>query len=492
MGIRALLVLAAFLFTLPACAQPGGVAEPAATGRFRVVFDPALQDEPYVGRVYVVVSKRQNPEPRSAMWNWYQPMQVLAVDVKAPVGGAVDVGPGALGFPKPFEEAAAGAMWVQAIARRNPDNPEPGQGEGDLYSDVEQVTFRPGEAGVKELRLSKVAREPKFRGSERIKEFSVRSAALSEFSGRERSIKAGVILPKGWTPGGSTKYPVLYFIGGFGGTHHAARQTAAMFAPDPNADRAIIVVPDPTCYRGHSVFADSANNGPWGRAFTEELLPAIDAEFRGNGSRYVTGVSSGGWASLWLAVAYPDVFRGIWSHCPDPVDFRDFQRINLYAKNANMYRDEKGERRPLARSGNRTTLWYDDFVAMETVMGPGGQIHSFEAVFSPKGEDGEPRELFDRATGDIDPVTAKAWEAYDINLIVERNWATLGPKLRGKLHVYAGGADTYFLEGAARLLKDTLSKLGSDADYQVIDGMVHTIHGPGVTAMFETIAKENP
>jgi hypothetical protein len=169
------------------------------------------------------------------------------------------------------------------------------------------------------------------------------------------------------------------------------------------------------------------------------------------------------------------------------VDFRDFQRIDLYAPGANMYRDAKGERRPLARQGENVILYYDDFVRQEAVMGPGGQIHSFEAVFSPRGADGEPRPLFDRATGAVDLTTAKAWEKYDIRLVLERNWATLGPKLKGKLHIYSGEMDNFYLDGAARLLKESLAKLGSDAEVVMVPGMGHGIHKPGVAAMFQTI-----
>ncbi|MFA6043648.1 MAG: alpha/beta hydrolase-fold protein, partial [Phycisphaerales bacterium] len=295
-------------------------------------------------------------------------------------------------------------------------------------------------------------------------------------------------------------YPAAYFITGFGGDHRSAFGLVSMVDRSPVADRCLIIVPDPTCGLGHSVFADSANNGPWGKALTEELIPAVEKQFHGPGNaaareagskRYVFGISSGGWSSLWLQVTYPDVFDGVWSHCPDPVDFRDFQRIDLHGMDANMYKDEKGERRPLARQSGKVTIWYDDFCRQETVLGPGGQIHSFEAVFSPR-EGGQPRALFDRATGAVDPVTAKAWEPYDIRLKLEREWPTLKEKLAGKVHIYAGQLDTFYLDGAVRLLKESLSTLGSDADVQIIDGMPHQIHPAGIKAMFETIDKENP
>ena len=162
----------------------------------------------------------------------------------------------------------------------------------------------------------------------------------------------------------------------------------------------IHVVLDPSCRTGHHVFADSENNGPCGHALIEELIPALEAKFRGlatPASRFVTGHSSGGWSSLWLQVSYPDFFGGVWSTAPDPVDFRDFQRIDLYAPKTSMFADAKGERRPIARQAGKPSLYYKPFSDMEVVMGRGGQLYSFEAVFSPKGTDGQPCKLLESA-----------------------------------------------------------------------------------------------
>jgi pimeloyl-ACP methyl ester carboxylesterase len=191
-------------------------------------------------------------------------------------------------------------------------------------------------------------------------------------------------------------------------------------------------------------------------------------------ARLLTGHSSGGWSSLWLQVTYPDVFGGTWSTSPDPVDFRDFQRIDLYAAGENMFRDRKGERRPIARMGKIPALWYDDFTRMDDVIGWGGQLGSFEAVFSPLDPDGRPRKLWDRSTGAVDPAVARAWEAYDIRLVLERNWPTLGPKLKGKLRVITGDVDTFYLEGAVKLLKESLDRLGSDAKVEIIPNRDHS------------------
>jgi S-formylglutathione hydrolase FrmB len=243
----------------------------------------------------------------------------------------------------------------------------------------------------------------------------------------------------------------------------------------------IWVVLDANCRLGHHVFTDGANNGPVGTALVTELIPHIEKKFRGIGtpqSRLVTGHSSGGWSSLWLQVAYPDTFAGCWSTSPDPVDFRDFQRINLYESGANFFFDPAGRVRELSRGDRGTTLTFKGFSAMDDQLGRGGQLTSFEAVFSPKGPDGQPKRLWDRQSGAIDPAVAKEWEKYDIRLKLEREWKTLGPKLAGKLHVWCGDVDTFFLDGAVRLLKKQLADLKSDAVVEMFPGKTHALVDP--------------
>jgi hypothetical protein len=172
-------------------------------------------------------------------------------------------------------------------------------------------------------------------------------------------------------------------------------------------------------------------------------------------------------------VTYPDFFGGVWSTSPDPVDFRDFQRVDIYDPKQNLFVDEKGESRPLARRGKDVLVRYKPFSDMEVVMGRGGQLFSFEAVFSPRGKDGKPAPLWDRTTGVIDPAIAKSWSRYDIRLILEQNWKTLGPKLAGKVHVYMGAEDTFYLEGATCLLQESQKKLGSDAVIEIFPGRDH-------------------
>jgi S-formylglutathione hydrolase FrmB len=240
----------------------------------------------------------------------------------------------------------------------------------------------------------------------------------------------------------------------------------------------IYVYLDASFSLGHHVFADSVNNGPWGHALTREFIPYLEKRFRMDAlpkGRLLTGHSSGGWSTLWLQVNYPDVFGGTWSTSPDPVDFRNFTGPDLTkTPPQNFYRRPDGTPYNLVRFQGREIMTLEEYARMERVLGYyGGQMASFEAVFSQRGPDGQPRPLFDRETGRIDPCVQKAWQRYDISAILRHQWLQLGPKLHGKLHIIVGTADTFHLEGAVYLLRDTLRALGSDASVEFIEGRDH-------------------
>ena len=287
---------------------------------------------------------------------------------------------------------------------------------------------------------------------------------------------ANVTLPASYYEDTNRRFPVIYTIPGFGGTHERGPRTSPVKEDNNDDVEFFRVTLDPTCRLGHHVFADSANNGPVGAALIQELIPAFDKKFRSIAkptARFLRGHSSGGWSSLWLQVTYPEFFGGTWSTAPDPIDFRDFQRIDLYEPNQNMYRDADGKPRPLARRGERVMITYESFSKMEWVLGHGGQLHSFEAVFSPRDSNGKPMLLWDRKSGRVDAKVAQTWKKYDIRLILEKNWADLEPKLKGKLNIITGELDTFYLEGAVRLLKKSLVDLGSDAVVEIHPGKTH-------------------
>ena len=213
---------------------------------------------------------------------------------------------------------------------------------------------------------------------------------------------------------------------------------------------------------------NSANHGPYGDAITRELIPHVERTFRGIGrgsARVVDGGSTGGWVALALQVFYPDFFNGAWSFCPDSVDFRSFQLVNIY-EDANAYVNRHGFDRPAARdvSGEvRYTMRHE--CGLENVLGrgdswamSGGQWGAWNATYGPRGADGRPVPLWDPRTGAINHAAAEHWKAYDLRRVLEENWPVLGPKLRGKLHIWVGEADDFFLNNAVHQLDEFLSR----------------------------------
>ncbi len=307
--------------------------------------------------------------------------------------------------------------------------------------------------------------------------FGYRSEVLSAFWGRDMFVRAAIAMPADRKPGEAL--PVCFNIHGFGGSLQSCSRRAL------EAYSTMLAGKSPRmCYAfleaqfslGHHEFADSVNNGPWGKALTTEFVPALEKQYGVGGdanARFLTGHSSGGWSSLWLQVTYPDFFGGTWSTAPDSVDFRDFTGIDIYAF-ANAFTDPAGKPIQLVRRGDEWVTSIQQFVEKEFAMSDhGGQFASFNAVFSPRGDDARPMPLFDPKTGAIDRAVAEAWKRYDIGLILREHWATLGPKLQGKLRVFIGDKDTFRLEGACKLLAADLQRLGSDAQIVFAEGRNH-------------------
>lgn len=192
-------------------------------------------------------------------------------------------------------------------------------------------------------------------------------------------------------------------------------------------------------------------------------------------SRFLTGQSSGGWAALWLQVRYPKMFGGSWPTAPDPSDFHSFLNLDIYAAHANAYYDDAGKSVAIARDHSKVIATMEQFAKIERVIGVyGGQLASFECVFSPKGSDGRPEPLFDRATGDIDPSVAAYWrDHYDIAYRIRHNWPALKADLDGKIHLYVGTADTYYLNDSARSLEQVFDTVGAHEDFTYIPGKTH-------------------
>ncbi|MDA7980113.1 MAG: alpha/beta hydrolase [Pirellulales bacterium] len=488
---RVLLVIMTFALSLIGGAVDGTAGEDTTNGQhnptcsntqFSITLDPSVADKPVSGRLFVFLSQRAFGQPMNGP-NWFGPEPFFGLDVdKMTPGESIQIDEAADGFPGKLSDLPAGKYRAQALLDHDFYRSSPSAGEGNFYSDVIEIEIGvEGSSDPIAFQLTNTVGTTEFPETEFIKQVVIKSELLSEFHGREVLDRCGVVLPPSYYDEPKRRYPVIFRIPGFGGSHYSAARGGRRQARGEGIEEFIQVFLTGECKWGHHVYADSENNGPRGATLVQELIPYLDQNFRTvpeSYARFLTGHSSGGWSTLWLQVSYPDVFGGTWSTAPDPVDFRDFQLINIYAEGELMFVDNNGARRPLARrpSGDGRSLpvlMYDDFCKMDDVLKRGGQLRSFEAVFSPRGEDGEPLWLWNRETGEIDPQVAKAWEAYDINLILQRNWETLGPKLAGKVTIIAGGLDTFYLDGAVVKLKETLTKLKSNAVIEIIPGADH-------------------
>ncbi|HEX4693339.1 alpha/beta hydrolase [Sphingomonas sp.] len=386
-------------------------------------------------------------------------------------------------FPAPVSTLAPGRYRVQAVLDRNHDYAYSGRGAGDLVSPVVTVTL-PG--AIPTVTLDRVipAAQPAPSADlaqyySLVRPIEFQSNAMTAFRGVPTFIRGWVALPPGYD--GKARFPTVYSDGGFGSSLGSAKHGAASMAKlmaDGKAPPMIWIYLDHAGGTGTHEFADSANNGPWGTALTSELIPSLERDYRMDArpsGRFLTGHSSGGWSTLWLQVRYPKIFGGSWPTSPDPSDFHDFTNVDLYAPGANFYAGADGKPYPLIRDHGKVIASLADFARSEAVMGAyGGQIASFEWVFSPRGIDGRPVPLFDRATGRIDPAVVAYWhDNYDIANIVPRDWPTLKPDLDGKIHLTVGTADTFYLDGPAHRLEAVMRSLGAKTDFRYLPGKTH-------------------
>jgi hypothetical protein len=396
-------------------------------------------------------------------------------------------------FPKSFSSLPPGDYLLQAVLDLDHNYNYSGRSAGDLVSPVISVHLPAITPST--LRLVRVQSEPypwqmtsapdlqaaAPDARAHTKPIDMISPVLSAFWGRPIHLRGWVLTPPGYATSGSTRFPTVYYTHGFGGSEERLINTVVgvhLAMTKGEMPPMIWVFLDESGPTGTHEFADSVNNGPWGKALTSELIPALESQYRmdaGASGRLLTGHSSGGWATLWLQVNYPKLFGGTWSTSPDPVDFHDFSGVDLYAPHANVYLRPDGTPWPLERLHGKVQGTFEDSVRLERVLGAyGGQMSSYEWVFSPRNDDGRPALLFDRDTGAVDPVVAAYWrDHYDIAHFLQQNWSTLKPDLDGKIHVMVGTADTYYLDGAVHKLQAVLEKLHAKADFRYLPGKTH-------------------
>ena len=436
--------------------------------RFRVTLSKDAASQPITGRLLVFLSGTNSNRPMQSL-DWFHPEPFCATEVKdlAPCQ-SVTLDDQADSFPVPLSQLPLGEYRVQAVLDQDFYYPEPAMGPGNVHSGVIDLDLRAKSAPLVEITLDQVIPEYDYKDQELLKFIQIKSPLLSAFHGREVIDRAAVVLPASYHANPNRRYPVYYEVSGFGDSlRGAARRVSRPSRFKSGEVEFIRVILTGECKWGHHVYANSETNGPRGDVLIQEMIPHIDATFRtvaDSRARFVGGHSSGGWSSLWLQVHYPNSFGGVWSSSPDPVDFRDWQGTDLYAvPTLSVFVDPAGDRRPLARFDPRVVLYYDSFCKMDDVLGRGGQLRSFEAVFSARDAHGQPARCWNRSTGQIDPATVEQWKAYDIGLYLEQNWPTLKAQLAGKIHIVMGDLDTFYLNGATRKLDERLTALGSDA-----------------------------
>lgn len=476
--------------TLALClfaAMPATAAAQPSVFRVTLPADTSLtRGAPVSGRLIVFMTRTRPDSGVTRLAPGMDPKEVWIaareVEGLAP-GATVEIDADSLSFPHPFSAAAGGRRWVMALldidhnANWLPFTP------GDLVSAIDSTDATGTRGNPVRLTLSTRIPAPRAAAVAGVEVVEFTSPLLSAFWNRPVVMKAAVVAApdsEAIATAAGPRFRAVYHVPGWGGSHRNAfgygqRQVGMMRAGGERG--AVHVYLEPAFIHGHPVYANSANNGPWADALIRELIPHLEQRYRlipEARARFLTGHSSGGWATLWLQVNHPDVFGGTWSTSPDPVDFADFTGIDMRpGSRDNFYRQADGSPRPFLKIEGRDLSDFESFVRMELVLGPGGQQQAFEAVFGPRGADGRPAHVFDRQTGALNQEVLRHWAAYDIRALLERRWAELGPQLRGKLHVLMGGADNFYLTGSTQRLCDFLRAAGSDAVCEIVPGRDH-------------------
>jgi len=424
----------------------------ASAQQFKVSYSPAVFDSTFSGHVILYLSKTAK-EPKNEL---DEPCYGRVVTAVHP-GDPVIFDQNAVFFPKPLSQLERGTYYVQAVWDRDLGGRSIGTGPGNLYSKTIQVNFGDDNTQLTTLICDQVVPQPVFVNSTYDRELKVYSKLLSKFNRRVVTVNAAVIIPKEYLTEPARKFPVVFNIAGFGGNyHHYSKENGDTSASSPMDTTACIkVYMDGDCPMGHSTYANSDNNGPWGDAIVKEFIPELEKEYRCNGAILGKGHSSGGWAVLWLQTHYAKVFAGINASAPDFVDFRMCYRGNIY------------EHRPI-----KVMPRFEDVVYR------GEQGHSFDAVYGLRGADGQPRGLHDYTTGRMNMDVLQHWQQYDISLYLRKNWHRLKKDLGDKIRISVGNEDTYGLQKPVHLMEEEMEKIGATIAFAYYPGTHFTVSTP--------------
>jgi hypothetical protein len=510
------------LFWVGAVAATGAEANQT---RFSVSFPAARSATPLDGRVFLLLSKDGSAEPRMQISNTLRTQILFGVDVNDLVPGKqVIIDAKATGYPiTRLVDVQPGEYFAQAVLHRyetfhRADGHtvklpmDRGEGQhwniapGNLYSKPQKIKVTSADALIPMVMDQEIPPITRPADTRYIKHIRLKSELLTKFWGHDMYLGAHVLLPDGFDTHPEAHYPLAVFHGHFpeniegfrteppdpalkpdyserfhiSGYNRIQQEEAYKFYQQWTAKDfprfLVIEIQHANPYYDDSYAVNSENLGPYGDAIENELIPAIEKQFRGIGqgwARFTYGGSTGGWEALAVQIFYPDHYNGAFAACPDPVDFHAYTTIDLYKDDNAYYRS--GPNKKILQPGMRDYLGHvlgttKDMNEYERALGTKGrsgeQFDIWQAVFSPVGSDGYPREIINKDTGAIDHEVAAYWrDHYDLDHILQRDWKTLGPKLRGKIHLYCGSADTYFLNNAVYLMEDFLNKT-NDPPYE--------------------------
>jgi hypothetical protein len=503
----------------------------AQAATFSVTLAPEHAREPLNGRLLLLLSVDASKEPRFQIEEGTKSQQVFGIDAKQWQGAAPQVFDAkAPGYPRSsLADVPAGTYRVQVLLHkyetfRRKDGHvvqlpmDRGEGQvwnkapGNLYSVVREIQFDPAAQTPISLVLDKSIEPIKPPADTQwVKHERIQSRLLTQFWGRPMHLGAHVLLPKGWAEHPKARYPLMinhgHFpedFGGFrpeppdpqlapdynerfrlSGYNRLQQELAHQFYKDWTSEgfpRVLAIeIQHANPYYDDSYAVNSENVGPYADAIQQELIPYLEKKYRALGagwSRFVYGGSTGGWEALAVQVKYPDFYNGAFAACPDPIDFRAYGTVNIY-EDRNAYTvDAAFKQTPRIAMRDylgRPTATLEEVNRLELVLGAnsssGGQWDIWQAVFSPVGADGYPRPIWNKRSGEIDRNVANYWrDNYDLTHIMRRDWEQgLGEKLRGKIHLYVGELDNYYLESAVYLAQEFLESTRNPRFEGVID-----------------------
>jgi hypothetical protein len=507
---------------------------------FTIAFPPG---QTFEGRLFVLLSTDPSAEPRLQIDNSPRTQLLFGMDVSGIAGKQkVAFDPTAAGYPILYlAQVPPGEYYVQALLHRyetfhRADGHtvslpmDRGEGQhwnlapGNFYSQPQKIAIAQAPANISLTLDREIPPIVPPADTKYIKHIRIRSKLLSDFWGRDMYLGAHILVPEGFDTHPDAHYPLMLFHGHFpedisgfrteppdsnlkpdyserfhiSGYNHIQQQEAYEFYKQWtgfNFPRFLVVeIQHANPFYDDSYAVNSANLGPYGDAIETELIPYIENKFRGIGqgwARFTYGGSTGGWEALAVQMFYPDHYNGAFAACPDPIDFRAYTTIDLYKDKNAFYID--GAHKEVLQPGMRDYLGHTlattkDLIQYEAALGSKGrsgeQFDIWQAVYSPVGDDGYPKQIIDKQTGAIDHDVAAYWrDHYDLRFILERDWASLGPKLQGKIHIYCGSADTYFLNDAVYLMEDFLKQTSNppyDGEVKYGDRAEHCWNGDPV------------